>query len=100
MIPTSHVLFLSSTLLALGLYGVLTRRNAIAIFLAIELILNAANINLVAFGRQLDPTTGQVTAIFVIALAAAEAVVGLAIVLALFRHSRTVFTDQMNLLKG
>ena len=100
MMP-QHVFLLSISLFCLGLYGVLTRRNAVAILLAIELMLNAANVNLVAVARLLDPQgAGQLVAFFVIALAACEAVVGLAIILAVFRHAKTIFADELNLLKG
>ena len=95
------LLLVGATLFCLGLYGVLTRRNAIAILLAIELILNAANINLVAVARLIDPQgAGQLVAFFVIALAACEAAVGLAIVLSMYRHAKTVFADELRLLKG
>jgi len=102
MAPLSAYLVLSTTLFCLGVYGVLTRRNAVAILLAIELILNAANINLVAFGR-LGPAPAagaQIFALFIIALAACEAVVGLAIILAIYRTAKTVLADQVHLLKG
>ena len=95
------LLIVAATLLCLGIYGVLTRRNAIAILLAIELMLNAANITFVTVARLLDPTgDGQLVALFVIALAACEAVVGLAIALAVYRHAKTVFADELNVLKG
>lgn len=91
----------SATLFCLGLYGILTRRNAVAILLAIELLLNAANLNLVAVARWLDVRGGgQIVAVFVIALAACEAAVGLAIVLAVYRHAKTVWADELRLLKG
>ena len=101
LIPLHHYLAFSAILLAIGLYGVLTRRNIIGILISIELILNAVNINLVAFSKttSLAPETGQVFAIFVIATAASAAAVGLAIVLALFRVRNTVFTDEIDLLK-
>jgi NADH-quinone oxidoreductase subunit K len=100
-IPLEHFLVFGAFLFAAGIYGALTRRNIIGILLSIELILNAANINLVAFSRMtsLAPETGQIFAIFVISLAAAAAVVGLAIVLALFRVRKTIFSDEINLLK-
>ncbi len=101
MIPLQHYLIFASILFALGLYGALIRRNVIGILIAIELILNAVNINLVAFSRttSLAPETGQMFALFVIAIAAASAAVGLAIVLALFRVRKTVYTDEIDLLK-
>ena len=101
IIPLEHFLIFSALLFAIGIYGTLVRRNIIGILLSIELILNAVNINLVVFSRttSLSPETGQIFAIFVIALAAAGAAVGLALVLALFRVRKTIFTDEINLLK-
>ncbi len=101
IIPLQHLLALGAILFLAGIYGVLVRRNVIGILMSIELILNAVNINLVAFSKttSLAPETGQIFAIFVIALAAAAAAVGLAIVLALFRNRKTVYSDEMNLLK-
>ncbi len=83
----------------IGVVGVLTRRNIIIIFMSIELILNAVNINLIAFSAQLNDVVGQVFAIFVIAVAAAEAAVGLGIILAFYRNKETVNIDEMNLMK-
>ena len=99
---TLHALLVvGATLFCLGLYGVLTRRNAVAILLAIELMLNAANLNFITVARLLDPAgSGQLVAFFVIALAACEAVVGLAILLAVFRHAKSVMADELHLLKG
>ncbi len=97
------LLTLGAFLFCAGLFGVLTRRNSISILLAIELILNAANLTLVAFGRAIGGSggdAGQLFAIFVIGLAAAEAVVGLAIILTVYRTARTVFADELNILKG
>lgn len=98
--PLLPLLLISCALFCIGVYGVLTRRNAIAILLAIELILNAASLNFVLVGRLLSRPQGQAFALFVIALAACEAAVGLAIVLALYRTAKTVLADQVNLLKG
>lgn len=102
IVPLSHVLVVSAGLFALGIFGILTRRNAIGILMSIELILNSANLNLVAFGRAWgDPNgLGQVMALFVIGIAAAGAVVGLALLLTIFRHRRTIFADEINLLRG
>ena len=95
------LLLIGASLLCLGLYGVLTRRNAVAILLAIELMLNAANINIVAVARLLDPRgDGQIVALFVIALAACEAVVGLAIIIQLTHSAKTIWADHADLLKG
>jgi NADH-quinone oxidoreductase subunit K len=99
-ITLTHYLILSAILFSLGLYGVVTRKNAILILMGIELILNSANINFVAFSRyggmQLD---GQAVAVFVIILAAAEAAVALAIVLNIYQRFKTVNVDEINKLK-
>jgi len=100
MLTINHVLGLSIVLFAIGMIGVMTRRNAIVIFMSIELMLNAVNINLVAFSSQLQNVVGQVFAIFVIAVAAAEAAVGLGIVLAFYRNKETVNIDEMNLMRS
>ena len=99
MVPTSHYVFLSLALLSIGVVGVLTRRNVIIILMSIELILNAVNINLVAFARQVGSVNGQIFAIFVITDAAAEAAVGLGIIIAFFRNRSTVLADEMDMLK-
>ncbi len=99
MIPTSHYLFLSLALFTIGVIGVLTRRNVIIILMSIELILNAVNINLIAFSRLLGSVDGQIFAIFVITDAAAEAAVGLGIIIAFFRNRETVLADEMDILK-
>ena len=101
IIPLPHILIFSAIIFAIGIYGAMMRRNIIGILISIELVLNAVNINLVAFSKStsLAPETGQVFAIFVIAIAAAAAAVGLAIVLALFRVRKSIFTDDINLLK-
>lgn len=88
-------LALSALLFAIGVYGVLARRNAVAVLLAVELMLNAANLNFVAFSAYLRDAAGQVFALFVIVVAAAEVGVGLAIVLLLFRHRGTVAIDEV-----
>ncbi|MDI6782677.1 MAG: NADH-quinone oxidoreductase subunit NuoK [bacterium] len=101
MIPLSHYLILGAILFCIGIYGALTRRNAIGILMSIELIINAANINLVAFSRYIHPNegTGQIFAIFVIGLAAAAAAVGLAIVISIYRNAKTIYADKTNLMK-
>ncbi len=101
MIPLSWYLFLSAALFSVGVFGVLARRNAVAILLAIELMLNAVNINLVAFWRYLTPAqmSGQVFAIIVLAVAAAEVAVGLALVISVYRRRQTVVADELDLLK-
>ena len=93
-------LLASALLFALGVYGVLTRRTAILVFLSIELMLNAANINLIAFSHYLQNLTGQIFVIFVITVAAAEAAVALALIILLARNRGTVYVDEFNLLKG
>ena len=101
MIPLSQFIILSAILFCIGIYGVLTRRNVIGVLMSIELILNAANINLVAFNKYIDPTgvLGQVFALFVVAIAAAGSVVGLVLVIAIYRNGKSVFTDDFNLMK-
>ena len=98
-VPTEWYLFLSLALFTVGVIGVLTRRNVIVILMSIELILNAVNINLVAFSRHFAHVDGQIFAIFVIADAAAEAAVGLGIIIAFFKNRETVLADEMDLLK-
>jgi len=97
---TIILLRLSAALFSLGVYGILTRRNAIGLLLAVELMLNAAALNFVLLSRTSGQAHAQIFALFIIALAACEAVVGLAIVLSLFRCAKTVLADQVNLLKG
>jgi len=99
MLSVNHYLFLSLALFTIGVVGVLTRRNVIVILMSIELILNAVNINLVAFSRLFGDVAGQVFAIFIITDAAAEAAVGLGIIIAFFRNRETVLADEMDLLK-
>lgn len=99
MITSTHYLVLSAALFTIGVVGVMVRRNIIVIFMSIELMLNAVNINLVAFSHDLQNLSGQVFAIFVIAVAAAEAAVGLGITLAFYRNKETVNVDEMNLMK-
>ncbi len=96
-----HYLSLSAILFSIGFYGVITRRNAIAILMSLELMFNAVNINLVAFNRFVTPTEfiGQIFAIFVIVVAAAEATVGLAIVILIHRNWRSIDADRVNLMK-
>ena len=94
-----HYTVLSATLFMIGVIGVLVRRNIIIIFMSIELILNAVNINLVALSRQLQDLSGQVFVVFVIAVAAAEAAVGLGILLAFYRNKETVNIDEMRVMR-
>ena len=97
-----HYLALSGILFAIGLFGVLTRRNIIGILMSIELMLNAANINFAAFNRFLHPlgNIGNTTVIFIITLAAAEVVVGLALVMSIYKNLHTVYVEKYNILKG
>ena len=97
--PVSYFLVLSAALFSIGIYGVLARQNAVLILLSIELMLNAVNINLVAFAAFLQDVPGQVFALFVIAVAAAEVGIGLAIVILIFRNRQTVDVDEMSLMK-
>jgi NADH-quinone oxidoreductase subunit K len=100
-IPLSWYLILAAALFCIGLFGVLSRKNAIAILLGVELMLNAVNINLVAFWRYLDPAqmTGQVFAVIVFAVAAAEVAVGLALIISVYRRRKTVIADEIDLMK-
>jgi NADH-quinone oxidoreductase subunit K len=95
------VLTLGALLFSIGVYGVLARRNAVLVLMSIELMLNAVNINLVAFGSWFNDTTGlgQVFALFIIAIAAAEVGIGLAIVLLIYRNRETINIDEVDLLK-
>ena len=99
MVPASYYLIVSAVLFVIGVLGVLTRRNAIVIFMCIELMLNAANLTFVAAARHLHQMNGQVFVFFVMVIAAAEVAVGLAIIVALFRNKETVDVDEVNLLK-
>ena len=95
----NQFLFLAAILFCIGVYGVLARRNGVMVLMSVELILNAVNINLVAFGAYRHDITGQVFALFVIAVAAAEVGVGLALVLMLYRNKETINIDEMNLMR-
>jgi len=101
VIPLSWYLVLAAAIFCVGLYGALARRNAVAILMGIELMLNAVNINLIAFWRYLNPGSmgGQVFAIIVFAVAASEAAVGLALIISIYRRRSTVAADDLNLLK-
>ncbi|MBU0496260.1 MAG: NADH-quinone oxidoreductase subunit NuoK [Chloroflexi bacterium] len=100
--PLNWYLLLAAALFCIGIYAALSRRNAIGILMGVELMLNAVNINLVAFWRYITPQqlTGQVFVLFIIAIAAAEAVVGLALVISLYRRRETIFADEVDLLQG
>lgn len=102
MITVYHYLTLSALLFVIGIYGVLTRRNAIGILMSIELMLNSVNINLVAFSQLVQPLelSGQVFVLFIIALAATEAAIGFALIFAIVRNFGTLYIDKINLLSG
>ena len=100
MIPLSHVLALSVVLFGLGVTGFIIRRNVITIFMCIELMLNAVNLAFVAFSRQLGNLDGQLFVFFVIVVAAAEAAVGLAIIIALYRNRESLSIDEINSMKN
>jgi NADH:ubiquinone oxidoreductase subunit K len=97
-----HYVMVSALLFVIGIFGALTRRNILGILMSVELMFNAANINLAAFNRFLHPqgVAGQAVALFTITIAAAEVVVGLALLLAVYRHKDTIYVEEFNILKG
>ncbi len=99
-IPTSYFVALSAILFTLGVTGVLVRRNAIIIFMSVELMLNSANLVFVAFARQFVELSGQIFVFFVMTVAAAEVAVGLALIVAIFRTKQSINVDEINQLKG
>jgi NADH-quinone oxidoreductase subunit K len=100
MVPTFYYILLSAALFTLGVLGVLLRRNAIVVFMSVELMLNAANLALVAFARERLSVDGQVLVFFVITVAAAEVAVGLALLVAIFRSKNTADVDEVSTLRG
>lgn len=100
MVPLTYYLVVSAILFSVGVLGVLVRRNAIVIFMSIELMLNAANLSFVAFSRFMENFDGQLFVFFVMVVAAAEVTVGLAIIVTLYRNWRSIFVDRIHLLKG
>jgi NADH-quinone oxidoreductase subunit K len=100
MVPLQWYLTLSAVVFSIGVFGFLTRRNIIIMFLSIELMLNAVNISLVSFSHYLQDLRGQVFVFFIVTVAAAEAAIGLAIIIALFRNKATSHVDEMNEMKG
>ena len=100
MVPTSYYVILSAILFTLGVAGVLIRRNAIIIFMSVELMLNSANLVFVAFARQFENLSGQVFVFFVMTVAAAEVAVGLALIVTIFRTKKSINVDEVNQLKG
>ena len=99
MVSTFHYLLLGAALFTIGVIGVLTRRNIMIILMSIELMMNAVNINLIAFSDRLQQVTGQVFAVFVITVAVAEAAVGLGIVIAMFKNKETMNVNEIDLMK-
>jgi NADH-quinone oxidoreductase subunit K len=99
MVPLEYYLFLSAIIFAIGVIGVLIRRNLIVVLMSIELMLNAVNLTFIAFANSLGSMDGQVIVFFVMAVAAAEAVVGLAIIISVFRHRQSLDPQEMQLLK-
>ena len=99
-IPTPYYLTLAAVLFCIGMFGVLVRRNALVVFMSIELMLNAANLTFVSFANALNDISGQVIVFFTLVVAAAEVAVGLAIIIAIFRRRQSVNADDVDLLKG
>jgi len=99
VVPLNHYLILSAAIFAIGVVGVVIRRNLIVVLMSIELMLNAVNLTFIAFSRYLGSMDGQVIVFFVMAVAAAEAVVGLAIIISVFRHRQSLDPQEMQLLK-
>ncbi len=99
-VPTSYLLDLSAVLFALGVLGVLIRRNAIVVFMSVELMLNSANLAFIAFAREFQSLSGQVFVFFTIAVAAAEVAVGLALIVTIFKSKHSIDIDQVSGLKG
>ncbi len=101
MIPLNHIVVFAVLLFAIGLFGTLTRRHVVGILISIELMINAANINFIAFSRytKASPEVGQIFAVFIVVLAAIAAAVGLAIVVAIYRNQKTIYTDEIDILK-
>ena len=100
LVPTSYYVILSATLFAMGVAGVLLRRNAILIFMSVELMLNAANLAFVAFARLFEDLDGQVFVFFVMTVAAAEVAIGLALIVAIFKTKQTIDIDELNSMEG
>lgn len=100
MVPINWYIWLSAIVFIIGVAGFLTRRNIIIMFMSVELMLNAVNISLVSFSRYLQDMRGQVLTLFIIAVAAAEAAIGLAIIISLFRNRATAHVDEVNEMKG
>jgi NADH-quinone oxidoreductase subunit K len=100
MVPVNYYILLSAVLFSIGVLGVLVRRNPLVIFMSIELMLNAANLAFVAFARTFNDLSGQIFVFFVIAVAAAEVAVGLALIVSIFKSRHSINVDEMSFLKG
>ncbi len=100
MVPLNWYLMLSAAVFMIGVFGFLTRKNIIIMFMSVELMLNGVNISLIAFSHYLQDLRGQILVFFIITVAAAEAAIGLAIIIALFRNKSTAHVDEMNEMKG
>ncbi|RJQ44485.1 MAG: NADH-quinone oxidoreductase subunit NuoK [Nitrospiraceae bacterium] len=100
MVPLSWYIVLSAIVFSIGVFGFLARRNLIIVFMSVELMLNSVNISLVAFSHYLQSMRGQILVFFIITVAAAEAAIGLAILIAFYRNNPTIKVDEINLLKG
>jgi len=100
MVPVTHYLILSAILFSMGVVGVLARRNALVIFMSVELMLNAANLAFVAFARTFEHLNGQIFVFFIMTVAAAEVAVGLSLIVAIFRSKSSINVDDMSSLKG
>lgn len=100
MIPVSYYLALSAVLFVLGILGVLLRRNALVVFMSLELMFNASNLAFVTFARMFGGVTGQIVVFFVMTVAAAEVAIGLALIVAIFRQRRSIDLDELNTMKG
>lgn len=100
MVPISHYLILTAILFTLGVIGVLTRRNAIIVFMCIELMLNSVNLSMVIFARFLDSMDGQIAVFLIMTVAAAEVAVGLALIVAIYRKKESINIDEMHIMQG
>ncbi len=100
MVPLNWDIILSAVMFSIGVFGFLSRRNLIIMFICLELMLNAVNVSLVAFSHYLQSINGQILVFFVITVAAAEAAIGLAIIIAFYKNNPTIKVDEINLLKG
>lgn len=100
MVPLSHYIILTAILFTLGVIGVLTRRNAIIVFMCIELMLNSVNLSMVVFARFLDSMDGQIAVFLIMTVAAAEVAVGLALIVAIYRKKESINIDEMHIMQG